>query len=272
MWEPQNDLERAFQDAHLGLPETVAYFRELRESILLFLMPYQPGCERITQVGNGSTLAFTFWKVGGEDMLPVFTSSARVQEALQAAGKEHEKMVVGEMMGLELLHVISMAPTPWKVIVNPGCACGSRTMDPPMVASIVDGSALHLPTPGDLAMNGLVISLPARLPARLKEPLGKFLSGCPEAKAAWLFYEENPAKPFEEVYVVGLMVEGGDPEAMKRETALAIEGACPPEWGSRVFLMDPKDPGLTEIMAAVPPFYAKPDFQRPAKAPQARHI
>ena len=30
MWNPQNDLERAFQDAHLGLPETVAYFRELK--------------------------------------------------------------------------------------------------------------------------------------------------------------------------------------------------------------------------------------------------
>ena len=40
MWEPQNDLERAFRDAHLGLPETVAYFQELRESVLMFLMPY----------------------------------------------------------------------------------------------------------------------------------------------------------------------------------------------------------------------------------------
>ena len=170
MWEPQNDLERAFQEAHLGLPETVAYFRELRESVLLFLMPYQPGCEGVTQVGNGSTLTFTFWKIAGEEMIPVFTSSARAEEALQAAGKWHEKNGVGEMMGLELLHLISMLPNPWKVVINPGCASGSRTMDAKMVASIVDGSALHLPTPGELAMNGVVISLPAHLPARLKKP------------------------------------------------------------------------------------------------------
>jgi hypothetical protein len=267
MWEPQNDLERAFQDAHLGLPETVAYFRELRESILLFLMPYQPGCERITQVGNGSTLTFTLWKIAGEDMIPVFTSSARMEEALQAADKWHEKNGVGEMLGQELLHVISMLPNPRKVVINPDCASGSRTMDTKMVASIMDGSALHLPTPGELAMNGLVISLPARLPAGLKEPLAKFLSSCPEVKAAWLFHEENPAKPFEQVYVVGLVVAGGDPEEVKRETMLAMEGACPPGWGSRVFLMDPKDPGLTEIMAAVPPFHATPDFQRPAVKP-----
>jgi hypothetical protein len=29
--------------------------------------------------------------------------------------------------------------------------------------------------------------------------------------------------------------------------------------------MDPQDPGLTDVMAGVPPFYAAPDFQRPVK-------
>ena len=42
-----NDMERAFQDAHLGLPETVACFRELRESVLLFLMPFQRGMQSL---------------------------------------------------------------------------------------------------------------------------------------------------------------------------------------------------------------------------------
>jgi hypothetical protein len=264
MWEPQNDLERAFQDAHLGLPETVEYFRQLRESVLMFLMPEVPKQQTVLQVGNGDSLSFTVWKIGGDDMIPVFTSYARVEEALRAAGKWDEKNGVGEMLGLELLHVISMQPGPLKVVVNPGCASGSRVMDSKMVASVVDGSALHLPTPGELALNGLCMSLPTSpsQPARLREPLAKFFSGCPEVKAAWLFYEENPSKPFERVYVVGLMVEGGDAEELKREAALAIEGACPPEWGSRAFLMDPKDPGLTETMAAVPPFYTAPDFQK----------
>ena len=62
-----------------------------------------------------------------------------------------------------------------------------------------------------------------------------------------------------------LLVAGGDAEELKRETAPAIKGACPPEWGSRVFLMDPQDPGLTDIVTGVPPFYSAPNFQQPAK-------
>ena len=267
MWEPQNDLESAFQDAHLGLPETVAYFKELREAILQFLMPVPPDGKSVLQFGNGDDITFTLWKIGGEDVIPVFTSTARVEEALQAAGKWDEKNGVGEMLGLELLHVISMQPVPCKVVINPGCASGSRTMDAAMVMSVVNGSALHLPTPGELAMNGLIISLPNSFspPARLREPLSKFFTGCPEVKAAWLFAEENPAKPFAQVYVVGLLVAGGDAEGLKRETALALEGACPPEWGSRVFLMDPQDPGLTGVLTGVPPFYAASDFVKPPK-------
>jgi len=275
MWEPQNDLERAFQDAHLGLPETVAYFRELRESILMFLMPYQPGIEGIRQVGNGSHMTFTVWKIGGEDVIPVFTSSARVEEALRAYGKWEEKNGLGEMLGLELLHLISVLPGPWKIVINPGCATGSRFMDAKQVQAVVDGSALYLPTPGELAFNGLAMSLPnsPSQPARLREPLGKFLAGLPEVKAAWLFFEDNekpPAKPIERVYVLGLAVVGGEPEEILREATLAIAGACPPEWGSRAFLIDPKDPGLTETLAALPPFYAAPDFQKPVFTPGAK--
>jgi hypothetical protein len=267
MWEPQNDLERAFQDAHLGLPETVAYFKELRESILIFLTPFKPGVEGVLQFGNGSTITFTIWKIGGEDMIPLFTSSARMEEALQAAGKWDEKNGVGEMLGLELLHVISMQPVPCKAVINPGCATGSRVMDAKMIASIVDGSALYLPTPGELAINGLVMSLPHShsQPARLREPLSRFFKVSPDVKAAWLFYEEKPAKPFEQVYVLGLLVTGGDAEELKREAELAIEGACQTGWSSRVFLMDPQDPGLTDVMAGVPPFYAAPDFVKPVK-------
>src|ERR1019366_5596350 len=103
--------------------------------------------------------------------------------------------------------------------INAGCACGTRFLEPERIQGIVDGSALYIPTPGEVAMGGLVISLPESQPAKLREPLGKFFSSIPEVKAAWLFYEEEPKKPFEQVYVVGLAVVGGDAEEIRNEAA-----------------------------------------------------
>lgn len=115
-------------------------------------------------------------------------------------------------------------------------------------------------------MGGLVISLPERLPASLREPLGKFFAGLPEVKAAWLFYEEEPGKPFERVYVLGMAIAGGDAQEIRHEAELAIAGLCPPEWSSRAIIMDAADPGFVDIMRCQP-FYAAADFQPPPKSP-----
>lgn len=266
-WEPVNDLERAFRDAHLGVEETAEYFRLLRESVLVFLAPYHPEMAGTHQVGSDGTMVLTAWTIGGEDVIPLFTSSERAEEGLQATGQGNRMHCLGEMMGKELLECVLRQNGKFRAVINPGCVCGLRFMDCKMLRSIVDGSALKVPTPGEQAMNSLVISLPRRQPAQLKEPLGKFFASLPEVKAAWLFYEESPRKPFERVYVAGLMVAGGDAEEIKEETVLALAGACPPEWGSRVLLMDPRDPGYNNIMHAVPPFYKAADFQPPPKLP-----
>jgi hypothetical protein len=69
----------------------VTYFKELREAILLFLTPDVPDGQVVRQLDNTSTMTFTLWKINGEDMIPVFTSPARVEESLQAVGKWNEK-------------------------------------------------------------------------------------------------------------------------------------------------------------------------------------
>ncbi len=101
--------------------------------------------------------------------------------------------------------------------------------------------------------------------ASLREPLGKFFTTLPEVKAAWLFCEEEPKPPFEQVYVVGLAIVGGDAEEIRREAALALAGLCPPNWGSRAIIMDPQDPGFSDIMRC-PSFYRTADYVPPAEA------
>jgi len=264
MWNPINDLERAYQDAHLGLEEAVEYYRQLRESILLFLVPYKPGMKSVQQFGAGKTITFTTLSISGEQMIPIFTSSERVEEALKNAGMWDQKNGVAEMLGKELLHVLTMQGDTFKVAVNPGCSCGSRIMDFKMLQSIVDGSVLEIGTPGERAMGGLCISLPESQPESLKGPLSKFLGTLPEVKAAWLFNEEEPKKPFEQVYVVGLAVAGGNAEEIRQEAALALASICPPGWSSRAIIMDAKDPGFTDIMRC-PSFYRTADYEPPPK-------
>jgi hypothetical protein len=271
MWEPTNELDRAFRDAHLGLEETVEYFRLLRESNVTFTVPYHPEIEGENKIGSEGKMIITVWTLGAEEVVPIFTSPERLEEAMATRARPGELYAAGQMIGKELFKAFVPPHNKLRVAVNPGCACGTRFMDPKMVQSIVDGSALYLPTPGEMAMNGLVISLPDHQPARLREPLGKFFATLPEVKAAWLFYEEEPKKPHEQVYVVGLMLAGGDAEELKREAALAIAGACPPEWNSRGMIMDAKDPGFNDIMHGVPPFYHAPDFQKPPRLPDGKN-
>jgi hypothetical protein len=269
-WEQNDDLERAFANAHLGLEETVEFFRLLRESNLTFTAPYPPEMEGQHKVGSDGKMIITVWTVGGEEVVPIFTSPGRLDEAVGASLKQGQRYLAGQMQGKELFKAFVPPHNKLRVAINPLCQCGTRFLDPKLVQSIVDGSALYLPTPGSMAMNGLVISLPDRQPAQLREPLGKFFATLPEVKAAWLFYEEEPKKPHEQVYVVGLMVEGGEAEELKREAALAIAGACPPEWGSRALIMDAKDPGYNDVMHGVPPFYKTADFQPPAELPDGK--
>lgn len=263
--ESENDLEQAFHDAHLGTEQAVEYYRLLRESTLYFLVPREKALVAARKLTKGSNITFSTWTCESGVVVPVFTSVARAQEALQTSGKWTERSAMGRMLGKELLHVLSMTPDTLQVAVNLCCSCGTRMMDMKAVKSIVDGSALYIPTPGELAMGGLCISLPERQPAKLREPLAKFFSSLPEVKAAWLFYEEEPKKPCEQVYVLGLAVVGGDAEEIRNEAALAIASVCPPKWGSRAIIMDPQDPGFADIMRC-PSFYRTPDYVEPPKA------
>jgi hypothetical protein len=265
MWEHNDELDRAFANAHLGVEQTVEFFRQLRESNVTFVAPYHPEIIGENKIGSDGKMIITVWSIGAEEVIPIFTTPERLDEAMQGRGKPGELYAAGQMVGKELFRAFCPPHNKFRVAINPGCACGTHFLDPERIQGIVDGSALYIPTPGELAMSGLVISLPERQPDCLKVPLGKFLTGIPEVKAAWLFYEEEPKPPFEQVHVLGLAIVGGDAEEIRTEAALAIASVCPPEWSSRAIIMDPKDEGFSDIMRC-PSFYRTPDYVPPPKA------
>ncbi len=263
--DPINELERAYQNAHRGLEETVAYYQELRDDVLSFLLPYHPEMEGVLQVGNGSGLTFVLWKVLGENMVPIFTSPQRVEEALKAANKWHERSSMGEMLGKELLHLISLLPDKPKAIINPGCCTGSRIMTPEIIESVLDGSALHLPTPGEIEMGKLIIPGIYRLPETLLFALGQFFTNHPVVRAAWLFRDEADPDREKQTHVIGLETTGELSAALATEIVKLAESAGTPQ-PCRLWLLDAKDEFLAKLMRDYPTFYKAPDYSGPNTA------
>ena len=265
MWEENEELEQAFANAHRGMEETVRFFRLLRDCNVTFVLPYHPEMVGEKIIGSDGKMTITIWRVDNENVIPIFTSPARLEEAMRSKAGPGERYASGQMIGRELFRAFCAPHNAFRVAINPGCACGTHFLDLKRIQGIVDGSELEIPTPGELAMNGLCISLPQRQPESLKTPLTKFFDGIPEVKAAWLFYEEEPKAPFEKIFVLGLALAGGEAEEIRREAELAIAAVCPPEWGSRVIIMDPKDPGFIDILNC-PSFYRMADYVPPLKS------
>ena len=142
---------------------------------MTFIVPYHPEMVGVNKVGNDGKMIITIWRLGAEEIIPIFTSPERLDEAMLKRGKPGELYAAGQMVGKELFRAFCPPHNQFRVAINPGCACGTHFLDPQRIQGIVDGSGLEIPTPGELAMSGLVISLPERQPERLKEPLAKFL-------------------------------------------------------------------------------------------------
>jgi hypothetical protein len=259
MWTPQNDLERAALDYYNGLPAPMVFYRALLESSVVFLSPHHPENAGVHKFGTGLKLTFSGFLVGEEHMTVLFTSFARVEEALQGEKNWHQVYDVGVMPARNLLEGVAGQAIHPKLAINPGCECGIIILDAALVKAIVDGSALIVPTPDYVALDNLMLSPPMFMPERLRDPLQKYFATRPEVQAAWLMYEEKPAPPLEDVFLVWVLLVGGDMAEVEREAALAIAGACPPEWGSRAWVIkDPQDPEVVRIRSLIKPFYTAP--------------
>jgi len=164
--------------------------------------------------------------------------------------------------------VLLTLPNAPKAILNPCGEDESPIMEPAWMREIVEWSVLDMPTPDDAALVDVVLPPPEQIPDWLRESLCKYLATRPEVQAAWLFYDEQPAPPYNEVLLVWVLMTGGDVAEVERETALAIAGVLPPQYSSRAWVI--KNPQVREVqrvMSLIRPFYAAPDYCRPE--PQA---
>jgi hypothetical protein len=271
-WEPVNDLERAYQTAAKWAPASRELFRQMRESTLVFLMPYHPEMDGELQVGNGSVMTFDVWNNGQEECIPIFTSQARAEQALKVTKRWDLPHATGEMRGQELFHCLTGQKEDYKVVINPGCMPGGMVLDQDRVRELWDGSVFKALPPVTKVRRAAEIVDAADYPTDFIQPLFEFLRSKPLAQAAWLFRQSPPPKTGVTSYIIGLLTTGETGSELEQDLMVVGESVCPPDCSFGVTILDLKKPSVAQVAATFPPCYAAPGFSKPVGVPDAKKI
>ena len=259
---PQNELERLLSDPRQGPESHPTLFRLLRESTLVFLMPYHPEIMGTMSLKSGDQgPKFVVWKGSEGPRIPIFSSIERANEACKKIGARDKQYALAEMNGQQLFALLSSQKYP--IMINPACGPATTYLDNNAIKMLADGSILEpVQKRGPQKEGKVVIVDPADYPTDLLQPLFFFLRNRKEVKAAWLFREADLPEESKTSYVFVLKVVG-DAEKVKQDFGVVATGAAPPNIEFGVTTLDPKNGPLVAITSKATPFYAAPDFKAP---------
>jgi len=261
--EPGNDVERAIAGAMRGPQGYPELFRQLLAADLTVLMPYHPEMDGMMEVGEGDQITVTFWKNGEEQVIPVFTSGERAQQALRAIGQKGQPWCLAEIGGDALFKILQSYRM--KVVINPACSSGEMHLDINAVQKLADGSILQ-PGAGAQECQGTARPVdPADYPTDLLQALFEFLRVRPEVQAAWILEAEAELNRTGTQYIFALLaVDAG--EQLEQDFIVVAQNVRNRDADYGVMLLDPRVATHAKIIARIPPFYAAPGF-RAAGAP-----
>jgi hypothetical protein len=260
MKPPLNDLERTFL-AVRGPQHFPELFRQLRESILFFLLPYHPELEGGKMgVKNGDRLPpFVSWKNGkGEVLIPIFTSIERAQDACKAIKAPARTYAICEMMGEQLFQLLRCQNS--GMSLNPATGWPDIYLDLNAIKGLADGSILKpVDQTGPQKKGRWNIVLPEDYPTTYLQALFEFLKPRHEVKAVWLFREAEPEDPTKKAYVFLLDVaEGVNAKQLQQDFGVVAQAACPEDARfSGVGFLDRGNEGLVKVTTQYAPFFRR---------------
>jgi hypothetical protein len=266
-WEPRNELEQAMQASIVSPTANPEMFRQLRKCPITFISPYHPEMVGEHKIGDGTPVSFVVWKKEDEECVPVFTSEARLEEALRTTGNDDRNYCIADMPGAKLFEVMVAVKLKYKVVVNPGCVTGNVILDMNAVRMLADGSILKPIARGEMVRRSAEIVDAADYPTDFIQPVFEFLRGKPVAQAAWLFRQSPPPKTGETSYIIGLLTSDETGSELEQDLVVVAESVCPPKCSFGVAILDPKKPSMMNAMSHFQPFYASLNYHGPAVLP-----
>jgi hypothetical protein len=261
-----NELDRAVmavQRSQAGAPEL---YRQLTTGELCFLLPFHPemvdGARMAVQ--NGSPFPFCVQaEPGGREVVPIFSSGARLEESLRAGDTPPNKFLCGTMPAVQVLELIGKCDFP--AVLNRGCATGEITFPPELLCDLADGSIFQPTEPRETKRAAVITLNPADYPTDLIQRAFEFIRHHRAFRAAWVFLlpDDAAVSAGTRKYQLLFLMAPSD-KALFHDLNLAVHCSPPKGLAFDLGVVDETDKvQVMTLFAKAQPFYLAQDFNDP---------
>jgi hypothetical protein len=260
-----NELDRtikAMQRSNAGAPE---FYRQLVAAELWFLLPYHPEMEGAhMQIQNGSPFPFCVQtESDGEEIVPIFSSEARLEESLRAGDVPTNKFLCGKMPGVQVLELIGKVG--FAAVLNRGCATGELALPADLLCDLADGSIFEPTGPSEIIQAAVTLVNPADYPTDLIQRAFEFIRQYRAFRAAWVFLLPDDSAAFNEARTYQLLfLVSPRSQALLHDLNLALNCSPPKGVTFNIGTVDETDTvQIVTLFAKAQPFYLAQDFVQP---------
>lgn len=263
---PDNDLDRAIRAVARSQSAMPDLFRALTEGEIWFLMNYHPELEGQKMcIENGSPLPFVIMQDAKGQIVPLFSSGERLDEAMRSPGAPKEKFLAGAMPARQAMEILGVMK--FRAVINQGCATGNITIGPDLMRDLADGTALQpLPKSDRPPVNRTFSRInPADYPTDLLQPLFEHMRQHEEFKAAWVLGEagnKTGAGGLPMYYVLVLMQPPD--EKLFHDFNIVAQAAKGNKCEVELSLTNPEDTAeIARVFQQAPPFFVAAGYHPP---------
>ncbi len=253
-----NELDRAITESMRTPSAAPALYRALCEGELWALVPFHPELtDEVIELENGMPFPFVQLEDEKGAIVPIFSSEARVDEALARAGLSPRKYSAAAMPAQQMLEVLGAMDL--RVVLNKGCATGTLVLPPNLLRDLASGRALE-PMRSDQGSveRELAILDPADYPTHLVQPLFEILRRHRHFRAAWIF-RDGALSATPPTYQVLVYMDPRD-EVLFHDLNMTLSAAAQ---GQPVGIGSVTEDGpmsVAGLFQAAPPFFVAADF------------
>ena len=261
-----NDLDRAvlaMKRSNAAMPDLC---RRLCEGDLWVLLPYHPElADQDFELKEGMPFPFVRLKDKDGETVPVFSSEARLLEAMKRGKVPPRTHLHATMPALQLLQILGKSEM--KMTLNKGCTTGEITLPPALLRDLADGSALKpLGLGGDGPKEQLKLKIlnPADYPTFLIQSVFDLFRKHGNFRAAWILTlrAPKPQPPALLPYYLLVLMDPRD-EVLFHDFNLVAQSAREKHEVS-INLADEQNPAyLAGLFRKLRPFYVAADYRPP---------